>query len=148
MNTARIIRGGVEKMFGIFRNMHSATLVNGDVVELLVTGDTPPTGFTFVAGQDIKQSSTTITPTVCGVISAGPTGYAVGEFCMVQTYGFHPAVKTNAAALAVDVVVTAHTAGQAIVRSVAALGDIDDQELGVCIVTGASNLAGIFIKCM
>jgi hypothetical protein len=81
-------------------------------------------------------------------VSVGANGILQGDYGTIQIYGFHPSVKTNAAALVVDTVVTGHTAGQAIIRAIAAVGDIDDQELGVCIVTGAANRAGIFIKCM
>lgn len=150
MNIPRIVRGNADKALFSVRNMANTgvasptDLVNGDVVALMVTGDTFVTGYTLKPGIDVKVCGA-VEPTVCGVmVKTVP----FAEYGQCQCYGYHSSVKTTAAALAVDTVVTAGAAGAAVVRAAAAVGDIDDQELGVCIVTGVANRAGIFIKCM
>lgn len=148
MQTASIKRGDPEKIYGIFRNLHSATLVNGDCAELLVSSDTPPTGYTFIPGVDVKQSGTTLVAEAVGIVEAGTTGILQGQFGRVQTYGFHASVKTVAAALAVGSVVSPDTAGNVIIANVGAASNISNSRIGVCIVLGAANRAGIFIQAM
>lgn len=140
----KIKREDPELVYGIYRNLHSAALGDGEAVELLTSADTPPTGYTFKAGVDVKQTAD-VSATVAGIAKGA---IAQGEYGRIQIYGYHPNVKTTVAILAVDTVVTADAAGAVLAASVAALGDIVDQRFGVCIVTGAANRAGVFIKAM
>lgn len=134
-----------ERTFFTVRNLHSATLVDGDVVTWLTSSDTPPTGFTRIPGIDVKQS-TGVNNSVAGVISAGATGIVQGDYGLCQISGYHPNVKTTAAALAADTVVTANAAGAVVAASVAALANITDRRIGTCITLGASNRAGIQLR--
>lgn len=140
----KIKREDPEIIYGIYRNLHSATLGDGEAVELLVTGDVPPTGYTLKSGVDVKQGTAT-SATVVGVTKGS---IVQGDYGRIQIYGFHPNVKTTVAALAVDVVCSADAAGALVAASVAALANIVDQHIGVCIVTGSANRAGVFIKGM
>lgn len=147
MLAPRIKRGDPERVFISVRNFEGAVLVDGDVVQWAVTGESA-TGLTLKYGVDVRQSDG-IDPTVAGVMAAQFAGQLQpGDYGLMQTYGYHPNVKTTVAALAVDVVVTANAAGAAVVRASGNVADIDDQELGVCIKTGSGNRAGIMIKCM
>lgn len=139
-----ILREDLEVAYGIFRNLHSAALGDGEAVELLVSGDTPPTGYTWIPGKDVKQCSG-VSATVVGIVKGS---ILQGDFGRIQVYGYHPNVLTDAAALAVDTIVTGDAAGEVIIASVAGSANIVDQRFGVCIKTGASKRAGIFIKAM
>jgi hypothetical protein len=145
MLSKRINRGTPDTVYAIVRNLHSATLVDGDVVQWLLSSDTPPTGYTRIPGVDVKQSAS-VANSVAGVMAKGST--LQGAYGLCQVYGYHSNVKTTAATLAVNTVVTADASGAAVAASVAALANITDRRIGTCITVGASNRAGIQLRVM
>ena len=136
----RVQRTGPEKVFAICKNTEaSAAMSDGECVVYSVST-------TANWGSDVLKSTAAAQLTVAGVVSG--KDIPAGEFGTIQVFGFHPNVKTTAAALAAGVVVTSDAAAAVVAASVAALANITDQRMGVCLKLGASNRAGVFIAHM
>lgn len=144
MQLASIKRSDPDRVFAGVRNMHTGTLVDGDVVKWLTSADSPPAGYTRIAGVDVNQTGA-LSLVVAGAISAGANGILQGDYGFCQVYGLHPGVKTTVAALAAGTIVTSDAAGAAVAGVV---GDDPNARMGVCITLGAGNKAGIFLRCM
>ena len=146
----RITRGAPDKIFMICRNLHSATLGHGEVVRFLSSADTPPTGYTWIPGVDVL-STAALSLLVAGVThvtnsnTAGTVAVAIGDYFTCQVFGYHSAVKTTAAALAAGTILTSDAAGAAVAGATA---DDPNARMGVSLKTGASNKAGVQLRCM
>lgn len=150
MNIPRIVRGKPDVIFMSVRNLHSTTLADGDVVQFLVTTDTPPTGYTIQPGIDVKQSTSAVAATTvaAGIMSVAAPTLAQGDYGLCQIYGYHGNAKCTAATPANFTVMTTDTAGALVAASVAAAANITDQRIATVIKTGVSNRAGVLIKAM
>jgi hypothetical protein len=141
MFSNRIKRTDAEVVFGIFRNLHSATLGDGEVAIMLTSADTPPTGYTFQPGVDVKQSGG-VSLVIAGVVKGS---IVQGEYGRIQAYGHHPNVKCTAATPAAGTILTSDAAGAVVAGATA---DDPSARIGVVTVLGASNRAGVQIRCM
>lgn len=141
----RISRTSPETMFAICRNSEaSAEIFDGEVV----VWDVTTTAGRIQGGDVIK--STALSLVVAGVVkskaaSGAGNGIAAGEYGRIQVFGFHPNVKTTAAALAAGTTVTSDAAAAAVAGATA---DDPSARLGVCLKLGSGNRAGIMIKCL
>lgn len=148
-NSARVIKGQPDNTYIVVRNLHSAALTHGDCVVWLTTADTPPTGYTWIPGVDVKGGSAAASNLVAGImrVPANLTnGLAQGDYGVCQVGGFHPAVKTTAAAVAganASILIADNSAKVV----VGAVGDDPNGRIGVCIKTGANNVAGCLLRC-
>lgn len=141
MQTASIKKNDPEVFYCICRNTEaSADFADGEVAVWDVT-----TTAGRIQGLDvIKASGAAIQLTVAGVASGVIKNAGLGR---VQTFGFHPSVKTSAVALAAGATCTTSATVAAAVDA-GAVGDDPSARLGVCLKSGSANKAGIFIKCM
>ena len=137
----RINRTAPEKIFAICRNSEaSAEMFDGEVVVWSAAT-------TAAHGSDVLKSAGASPLTIAGVVksraaSGAGNGIAAGEYGTIQIYGFHANVKTTVAALAASLQVNGDSAAAAVAAAV------EGAMLGVSLKLGASNRAGIFIKCM
>ena len=137
---SRIVRTGPEKVFAICKNTEaSATMSDGECVVFSVST-------TANWGSDILKATAAAQATAAGIVSGNDI--LTGNFGTIQVYGFHPNVKTTAAALTAGTIVTSDAAAAVLAASVAALANITDQRIGVCLKLGAANRAGVFIAHM
>jgi hypothetical protein len=140
----RISRTAPEKVFAICRNSEaSAEMFDGEVVTWSVA-----VGANH--GSDVLKSAGAAPLTIAGVVSSkaisgAGNGIAAGEYGPIQIFGYHSAVKTTAAALAAGLTVNGDSAAAAVAG---AAGDDPSARLGVSLKLGATNRAGIFIKCL
>ena len=151
MNSARIVRGLLDTTFISVRNLHSATVADGDCVRWHITGDAVPTGYTRIPGVDVVATAAVGVTSAAGIVKTPATTVTVaqGDYFMLQVHGYHSNVRTEEAALAAGVVVTGSSTSLAVETAVvAAAANISDKRLGVCLTTGASNRAGIQIAAL
>ena len=146
MQIPKVVRETPDVAFIVVRNLHSAALGDGECVILLNSGDTPPTGYTWQPGKDVKQSGGA-SSLVAGVMKLGGviTSLNVGDYGWAQVYGYHPNVKTTTATLAAATVLTTDAAGAVVAG---ASTDEPIQRMGISLKTGASNRAGCMLHIM
>jgi hypothetical protein len=131
-------RGTGTPIYDIVRNSEaSAAIADGEVLKWTIS-----TAAGTVYGNDVLKTAEAASVLVAGVAKGA---IAVGEYGRMQVWGYHPNVKTTAAALAAGSTVNGDSAAAAVAG---ALGDDPSSRLGVCLKLGASNRAGIFIQKM
>lgn len=150
MQIPKVVREKPDVAYIIVRNLHSAAIGDGESVRWVITGDTPPTGYTWIPGKDVILNDASGTTTCAGIMKLGGviTTLPVGDYGWCQVFGYHPNVKTDAAALAAGTVVQGDAAGEVIAAVVGAAGDITKRRIGVCLKTGSGNRAGIMLRAM
>ena len=134
----RTKRTDPEKIFGIYKNSDTVALVDGDLCKLDLTA---------ADGVSVTGSGTTATQLTCvGVAKVNSAvGFSVGDYGMVQVYGYHSNVKAIAGV----------TAGAAIKSGTTAncvmLGSVNDDpvaQLGFAITATSGGRIKAFLRCM
>ena len=147
-NSGRVIRGVPDNTYRVVRNLHSTVLNHGDCVLWLETADTPPTGFTWIPGVDVKLSGTANSVKRAGIVrltaAQNVNGVGQGEYFTIQVSGFHAAAKTTVSTLAAPNTVNANSDGKLVAGAAA---DDPSARVGVVIKTAVNGLAGVEINC-
>jgi len=135
-----IKRTDPEKVYGVFRNVDSVSLVHGDVVKHQnFTADA-----TASMGVDVLKGTDADEPEVAGVVHG--KDITIQEYGMIQVFGYHGSVKAQASATVLTEVSTDATDGTA--KGTASSGTTPMPKFGTVLKAVSGGRAGVFIRAM